>query len=297
MKTVMRTHRWLGMGAAAGLAIVAMSQMTPLGLAMDAARQGPAAVTSEVSAIPDATAALHMIPIPAGALSLQAPGEFLDRGMPVDAPLVDASVPPGRFIMSRQVSQAEYARCVQVGACRRLDRGFRHLAAPGLPAVGVSWNDATAYAQWLSATTGEVWRLPDYAEWVRAAADRYQTEGPLPSDPDDPAVRWLAEYERETSRRRGRVKPAQPFGHFGVNALGLTDMGGNVWEWTNTCFTTHTVGALPVAPRENCSVRILGGAHVAAMPDFIRDPRNGACSIGLPPSNLGFRLVREDRQN
>jgi len=106
-------------------------------------------------------------------------------------------------------------------------------------------------------------------------------------------VRWLAEYDREVARSRGRIKPAQPFGHFGVNALGISDMGGNVWEWTDTCFASHSVGALPLAPRENCGVRILAGAHIAAMADFIRDPRNGACSVGLPPANLGFRLVRE----
>ncbi len=293
MKTAMRAQRWLGSGAAAGLAVLAMSQMMPLGAAMDGSRQASPAVAVAAPAVPDASAELRLVPIPAGALQLQAPGEFLDRGMPVDPPLIEVSVSPGRSIMSRQVSQAEYARCVEAGACRRLDRGFRQLADPDLPAVGVSWNDATAYAEWLTSTTGRVWRLPDYAEWVRAAADRYQMEGPLPSDPGDPAVRWLAEYERETARRRGRIKPAQPFGHFGVNTLGLLDIGGNVWEWTNTCFSSHTVGALPVAPRENCNVRILGGAHVAAMPDFIRDPRNGACSIGLPPSNLGFRLVRE----
>ncbi len=235
-----------------------------------------------------------VVDIPAGAFTYQAAGEFLDRGRPVDAPRVQGRVEAGRAIMRRQVSQAEYARCVRAGACKRLDKGFRDLDAPDLPAVGVSWADATAYAAWLSRETGQRWRLPAYAEWVRAAADRYREEGELPSDPADPAVRWLAEYDREIARSRGRIKPAQPFGHFGLNALGVSDMGGNVWEWTDTCFASHSVGALPLAPRENCGVRILAGAHIAAMPDFIRDPRNGACSIGLPPANLGFRLVRDE---
>ena len=30
------------------------------------------------------------------------------------------------------------------------------------------------------------------------------------------------------------------------------------------------------------------------MTDFIRDARAGGCSVGTPPSNLGFRLVRDD---
>ncbi|MHA3904388.1 formylglycine-generating enzyme family protein [Castellaniella sp. WN] len=241
-----------------------------------------------------ASAAIDVVAIPGGEFTYQAAGEFLDQGRPVDAPRVQGRVEGGRAIMRRQVSQAEYARCVRAGACKHLDKGFRDLDSADLPAVGVSWLDATAYAAWLSRETGQRWRLPAYAEWVRAAADRYREEGALPSDPTDPAVRWLAEYEREIVRSRGRIKPAQPFGHFGANALGVSDMGGNVWEWTDTCFASHSVGALPLTPRENCDVRILAGAHIAAMADFIRDPRNGACSIGLPPSNLGFRLVREE---
>src|SRR3546814_5931376 len=86
---------------------------------------------------------------------------------------------------------------------------------------------------------------------------------------------------------------AQPLGHFGENSLGFADMAGNVWEWTNTCFSRHQLAAPVLPPREDCGVRVLAGAHLAAMSDFIRDPRSGACSVGLPPANLGFRLVRE----
>jgi hypothetical protein len=31
------------------------------------------------------------------------------------------------------------------------------------------------------------------------------------------------------------------------------------------------------------------------MTGFLRDARGGGCSVGTPPDNLGFRLVREDR--
>jgi hypothetical protein len=31
------------------------------------------------------------------------------------------------------------------------------------------------------------------------------------------------------------------------------------------------------------------------MTDFIRDPRTGGCASGVPPANLGFRLVVEER--
>jgi hypothetical protein len=45
----------------------------------------------------------------------------------------------------------------------------------------------------------------------------------------------------------------------------------------------------------NCGVRVVQGAHRTYMTDFIRDPRTGGCAAGVPPANLGFRLVVEDR--
>jgi hypothetical protein len=40
-------------------------------------------------------------------------------------------------------------------------------------------------------------------------------------------------------------------------------------------------------------VRIAEGQHRSYVTDFVRDARAGGCAAGLPPSNLGFRLVRE----
>lgn len=240
-----------------------------------------------------ASSNIDVVAIPGGEFTYQAAGEFLEDGMPVNPPQVQTNLESGWVIMQRQVSQAEYMDCVNDGACKRLDKSFRKNNDSELPAIGISWADATAYAEWLSAKTSQEWQLPSYEQWVRAAANKYQEEGYLPSDKDNPAVRWLAEYEREASRARGRVKPAQKFGTFGENKLGVLDMAGNVWEWTNTCFATYSVNVLPLKPRENCGIKFLGGAHIAAMPDFIRDPKNGACSVGLPPANLGFRLVRK----
>ena len=41
----------------------------------------------------------------------------------------------------------------------------------------------------------------------------------------------------------------------------------------------------------NCGVRVVQGAHRTYMTDFIRDPRTGGCAAGVPPANLGFRLI------
>ncbi len=70
-------------------------------------------------------------------------------------------------------------------------------------------------------------------------------------------------------------------------------MSGNVWEWTNSCYERRAVdagGAARLLTR-NCRVRALEGEHRTFISDFIRDAVAGGCSVGPPPTNLGFRLA------
>jgi Sulfatase-modifying factor enzyme 1 len=85
-------------------------------------------------------------------------GDFSQAGQTVDAPLVMVARTSALHIMKQQVTVAEYDRCVAETKCmaRSPLEGFD----PNLPAVQVSWQDATAFAHWLSAKTGETWRLP-----------------------------------------------------------------------------------------------------------------------------------------
>jgi formylglycine-generating enzyme required for sulfatase activity len=191
--------------------------------------------------------------------------------------------------MKQQVSAADYQRCVDDGACRatvaaRADR----------PAVQVSWRDAAAYAAWLSRRTGETYRLPTDEEWAYAAGSRWQDDG-LPVDESDPAKRWLARYEREANQKSAEVDAeVRAIGTFGANENGLLDVAGNVWEWTNTCFLRAEIdaaGNLTGTRTMNCGVRVVEGQHRAYVTDFIRDARAGGCAAGVPPANLGFRLV------
>jgi formylglycine-generating enzyme required for sulfatase activity len=92
------------------------------------------------------------------------------------------------------------------------------------------------------------------------------------------------------------VLAPQPIGTFGRNSNGLLDVGGNVWEWTESCFVRARLDGEAVhVTNTNCGVRVVEGAHRTYMTDFIRDPRSGGCAAGVPPANLGFRLVAEDR--
>ncbi len=115
--------------------------------------------------------------------------------------------------MKHEVTVAEYARCVADGACAaRTDAPN----GPDLPAVMASWDDATAYAAWLSRKLGARYRLPTDEEWTYAAGNKAPDETPVEQDPDDPSKAWLERYRRE-SRSDPAIKEAQPIGRFGRN--------------------------------------------------------------------------------
>ena len=221
-------------------------------------------------------------------------GDFSRNGKPVEAPLGEAQLTGHLKIMTNQVTSREYASCVDDGGCPRVP----HAAAMvDRPMVGVSWRDATAYAEWITNKTGIVHRLPTDEEWTFAAGEKIGDDALPLVDPLDPAQAWIARYDVEANRARPGALDPQPAGTFGRNRNGLNDMGGNVWEWTNTCFlrmTLQPTGATQVT-NTNCGVRVVQGAHRTYMTDFIRDPRTGGCAAGVPPANLGFRLVVDDR--
>lgn len=218
--------------------------------------------------------------IPAGVARYQLPGALL----PVEERL------PGFAIMRRQVSQAEYAACVGAGACMELEGNWREARDPQLPAVGLSWQDASAYAAWLSQRSGARYRLPRYGEWVLAAGSAYVEEQPIVDVPGNPAQRWLAEYAREAEREPLSAQ-LKPFEEQAQSSTGLLGVAENVWEWTDSCFGQPAAMFPEFA---YCGVRLAAGRHPSALSDFVRDPISGACSVGVPPTHLGLRLVREN---
>lgn len=218
-------------------------------------------------------------------------GDFSRAGRPVEGPHASTRLPENLRIMKHQVTVAEYRRCIDAGACPRIASAD---ARPDIPMVGVNWHDAQAYAGWMSRTTGLHYRLPTDREWSFAAAESARDEVAPLVDPSDPAQAWIARYEAKSARAASVVLAPQPVGTFGQNSNGLLDVGGNVWEWTETCFVRATLDGGPLrVTNTNCGVRVVQGAHRTYMTDFIRDPRTGGCAAGVPPANLGFRLVVE----
>ncbi len=238
-------------------------------------------------------AAIETAVVQPGRFAYRVPGEFLRAGRPVDGPVVERRLRRPVEIMAYQVSVAEYAACVADGVCRQPD-GIQP-ARGDVPVTGVNYGDAVRYAGWLSARTGDDWRLPSDEEWSFAAAERFGDDAVGLEDDDgaNPAARWLAAYRsRSGPERDAAVKPR---GHFGRNTNGLHDLSGSVWEWTTTCYArnrTDAAGRLAEAT-ENCGVRVMGGRHRSYMSFFLSDGKSGGCAAGMAPDNLGFRLVRD----
>jgi len=119
------------------------------------------------------------------------------------------------------------------------------------PVSCVSWSDAKAYVQWLSHKTGKSYRLPSEAEWeyaARAGSSTLRPWGDSAADGCDfanvydlvakesVALGWAA-----VPCRDGYIDVA-PVGALRANGFGLYDMIGNVWEWTEDCWTDSYVG-------------------------------------------------------
>ena len=124
--------------------------------------------------------------------------------------------------------------------------GMRRMMRDGAggrrPVMNVSWHDAQAYVGWLSRETGERYRLLSEAEWeyvARAGTETAWYWGESESgqcryangyDDDAPC----AGTDMSTRRRRGRTRRTRS---------GLYDVLGNVFEWTEDCWTDSYSGA------------------------------------------------------
>jgi formylglycine-generating enzyme len=103
-------------------------------------------------------------------------------------------------------------------------------AAGNHPVTQVSWNDAHAYAKWKGK------RLPTQWEWEHAAKNgenlkhQYTWGENLVVAGKYKANTWQGSFPHHNTKEDGYAYTS-PVGAFGKNKLGLTDMGGNVWQW------------------------------------------------------------------
>ena len=98
-----------------------------------------------------------------------------------------------------------------------------------LPVIGVSWYEATAYCRWLTETTGKPYRLPNEAEWEKAARGTDGRIYPWGNKWDKQACNTLEIWDGDSSK--GHTTLVGRFSPHGDSPYGVADMSGNVWEW------------------------------------------------------------------
>ena len=161
------------------------------------------------------------------------------------------------------------------------------------PVINVFWDDVVAYTEWLSAKTGQHFRLPTEAEWEYAARAGTSSKYNFGENIDCS----MANYDDELCPRK---KQGQDFkgtalvGSYAPNAFGLYDMHGNVQEWTIDCDSEDYSNA-PNDGTANfagdCEYRITRGGSWFASSRQLRSSQRGSSIRHGTNFDTGFRIV------
>ena len=187
---------------------------------------------------------------------------------------------------------------------------FYKKIGPGLyaldhPVVGVSWQDAVAYCEWLSKKTSLRYRVPTEAEWELAAQGgkekiKYSWGNGSPqvaqggNVADEALKSVLPDWPTIWRAYNDKYVYTSPVKKFSANTLGLHDMTGNVWEWCSDWFDENyyqkKVMKSPQGPSRGTE-RVIRGGSWSDTPAKLRISHRR----GMPPTfrsnNLGFRVV------
>jgi formylglycine-generating enzyme required for sulfatase activity len=257
-------------------------------------------------------------------------------------------MPIGRFVMGsprrepgRRANEAqrevEFKRAFYLGVTEVTNAQFRKfksehrsgiignhtLDLDNQPVVGVSWQDAALYCNWLSEQDGLTpayekkgdalvaknpltngYRLPTDAEWEWAA--RRERNGALrryPWGDSLPVTARSGNYADVSARLIVQdIVPeyddgfaaSAPVAKFPANSLGLHDLGGNVAEWIHDYYTVSvdasSVAIDPAGPAEGKQHVIRGSSwRNSSLTDLRLSARDFGDNIR---NDLGFRLAR-----
>jgi formylglycine-generating enzyme required for sulfatase activity len=239
-----------------------------------------------------------MVALPSGRFEM---GDRLGNGGMYEHPV--HSVELGRFALSRyEVTRREWAACVRAAACAATATSA---LADDMPITGVSWDQVTQYAAWISQRSGQRYRLPSEAEWEYAARAGVQTRYPWGN-----SVEPACEYVNGFDRRGHEAHPqwywqiecddgygdAAPVGRYAPNAWGFYDMLGNVWEWVADCWHSSYDGAPGDGSawvEDGCRKRVNRGGGWGNHPRSLTLSNRDGDEAKVFSDGLGFRVARD----
>jgi formylglycine-generating enzyme required for sulfatase activity len=186
-------------------------------------------------------------------------------------------------ISANEITFSQWDACLAGGGCNGFSPPDRGWGRGARPVMGVSWDDAQSYLDWLNAQAGVLrYRLATEAEWEYAA--RAGATG---------AYAFGETLTAQTATFRAQQTSAA--GSHPANAFNLYDMHGNVAEWVEDCYiANYNVAPIDGAAvqAESCARRVYrGGAFLDQAPRL----RAAARASARPDQRLpgvGFRVVR-----
>ena len=251
----------------------------------------------------------EMVVVPAGSFTMGSrPDEQVATGREDQVPVsIARPLAVGRFAVTR----GEFAAFVAATGYNAGDGCYRsaepklnadrNWSSPGFaqhdrhPVVCVNWNDAKAYAAWMSSLTGKNYRL--LSEVEREYVTRAGSTGPF---------WWGAAISTNQANYDGNItyaggvqgewrKATVAVDHFSANPWGLYNVHGNVWEWTEDCWNEKNAGNPGDGTARltgDCSLRVLRGAAFRNAPHTLRSARRERDPLGGRVDTFGFRLAR-----
>ncbi len=205
----------------------------------------------------------------------------------MEAPLHEVTIRRPFAYGRYSVTFDEWDACVAGGGCNGYSPPDEGWGRGRRPVIHVNYADAQSYVAWLSAKTGQRYRLPAEAEFEYAARGGTTTAFHTGDD--------ITPEQGNYGELRGRTLPV---GSLPPNPFGLYEINGNVAQWMQDCHHDSYEGAPTdgsawlTGPCETRDVR--GGGW-----SLVKYTLRTAQRIGDPPqqrnSHLGFRVVRELR--
>ncbi|HEY7772945.1 MAG TPA: formylglycine-generating enzyme family protein [Marinagarivorans sp.] len=193
---------------------------------------------------------------------------------------------------STEIPFALWDLCVQTRRCLHTpdDQGWGRATRP---VINVSFNDITEqFIPWLSLMTGKQYRLPTEAEWEYAA--RAGTRSPFPwgDDISCTQARYNVSFTDTCASKNHKDRSGSyPVKSFPANNFGLYDMHGNVWEWTDNCYTKNYSQQPQPASKGQCQVIALRGGSWKDGKDSLRSANRFYFARQSRMNHFGFRLI------
>ena len=149
-----------------------------------------------------------------------------------------------------------------------------------MPVVDVSWHEAVAYSEWLTAQTGQSYRLPTEEEWEYAVRAGTTTAYPF-GDKLLPAQARFSSITNYESPLPASDRTTQK------NEFGLWHVIGNVREWVGTDWSSLANAA------GGASLKVVRGGSYASNDDELRSAARQGMAASDKDNRTGFRLLRE----